>query len=170
VIGFIIWFGGTIMRTTLAYGLFIPGAKMELNPEFSNIERMNTIYIFSTTALLSGICYGIAAISAIILAFLSKKEFKNRGWLFMSFCLFVLTIPFQSYFIYMDYNLANAVYYEKISDFYAPIIQTAFVERFTDATYTSLYSVVLFAAITCILYSIWRPLEKLKTNSEELKN
>jgi hypothetical protein len=160
VISFVIWFGGTIIRTSIAYDLFNPGIKMELNPELSNTERMNTIYLFSSTALLTGICYGIAAISSIILAFLSKRDFRKRGWLFMAFCLFMMTIPIQGRFIYMDYILANAVYYEKITDFFEPIIYETFIKRFTDVTYTSLHSITLLAALTCMLYSIWRPLEK----------
>jgi hypothetical protein len=52
---------------------------MELKPEFTNMERINTIYIFSTTSLLTGIAYGAAVISSIILAFMVKKEFKQRG-------------------------------------------------------------------------------------------
>lgn len=167
VFGFVIWFGGTILRTTIAYDIFVPGAEMELKAEYSNAERMQTIYIFSITSLLTGISYGVAAVSSIILAILSRKEFKQKGWLFMAFCLFVLTIPIQAYFLHLDYVLANAVYYEKVTDFYNPIIQEYFVERFTDVKNASLYSISLLASLTCVLYAIWRPLEK-KDNLEKM--
>jgi hypothetical protein len=163
VFGFVIWFGGTLVRTTIAYDLFIPGIEMELKPQYTNDIRMQNIYLFSITALLTGITYSIAVISGVILAFLSRKEFKEKGWLFMAFCLFLLTIPIQIYYIYMDLKLAQAVYFQAVKDFFHPAIQEYFVQRFLDVKNTSLRTIMLLSALTCMLYSIWRPLEK-KTN------
>ena len=160
VIGFAIWLGGTIIRTTIAFDLFVPTIQIELNPEYTNEERMYAIYIFATTALLVGTAYGIAAISAMFLGIKARKKFKEKGWLFMIFCLFVLTIPIQIYFMIQDYILANAVYYEKIDDFYNPIIQKYFVQRFQNVTANSLATISLLSALTCIMYAIWRPLDK----------
>ena len=122
--------------------------------------RMYNVYLYVITALYTGIGYGIAAISAIFLSVLSRKDFKFRGWLFMSFILFCITIPIQSYLIYLDFRLANAVYINGLRDFFAPIVQENFVARLSDAKYTTIGSVSLLAAITCVLYSIWRPLDK----------
>jgi uncharacterized membrane protein len=164
VFGFVIWLGGILIRTTIAYDLFVPDGSMELKPEYSNAVRIHAAYLYSATALLTGISYGIAAISSIFLAYFSRKEFKQRGWLFMAFCIFILTIPIQSYFIYLDFQLANAVYYEKIDDFFHPKIQKYFVDRIKDVKNSSFYAISLLAALTCILYSIWRPLEKKISN------
>jgi hypothetical protein len=165
VFGFVLWLGGTVVRTGIAYNLFKLGAEMQLKTEYSNIERMNTIYLFSTTALITGIAYGFAAISSIILVVITKKELKQKGWLFIAFCLFVLTIPVQLYFFYMDYSLASAVYYQGIRDFYNPAIQQFFVKRFTNVVNASLRTLLFLFAFTCMLYSIWRPLEKNDTDN-----
>jgi hypothetical protein len=170
VFGFVIWLGGTVVRTAIAYNLFTLGTEMQIKTEYSNIERMNTIYLFSTTALITGIAYGFAAISSIILVVVTKKELKQRGWLFIAFCLFVLTIPVQLYFFYMDYSLATAVYYQGIRDFYNPAIQQFFVKRFTNVANASLRTLLFLFSFTCMLYSIWRPLEKDDNDSNSSNN
>ena len=162
VFSFIIWLGGTVLRTMISYNLFQFGITMELKPTYTNIERMNTIYLFSTTSLLTGISYGLSVIAGIVIAFLWRNNFKQWGWLFMSLVLFILIIPLQSYFIYLDYRLADAIYYRNILDFYHPDIQKYFVERYKDITNASLYSLMLLASFTLVLYLIWKPLNKDK--------
>jgi len=159
VLGFVVWLGGTIIRTTIAFDLFTPETNIELKPEYTNIERMNTIYIFSITAPIVGIAYVIATISAILFGILMRKEFNKKGWLFMIFCLFIITVPIQIKFMYYDYMLANAVYFEKITDFYNPIIQEYFVEQFKNVVNNSLRGISLLSALTCVIYLIWRPLD-----------
>ena len=159
VFGFVIWLGGTIFRTSIAYNLFKIGPQMELKPEYTNIERINTIYLFSTTSLMTGIAYCLSVVSGSLLAVMLRKEFKDKGWIFIIFCLFVFTVPIQSYFLYMDYELANAVYYKKILDFYHPDIQNFFVLRFKSITNGSLRTMLLLSGFTCILYAVWQPLD-----------
>jgi len=164
VFGFIIWLGGTVLRTILAYNLFQVGISMELNPNYTNIERMNTIYLFSTTSLITGICYCLAVLSSVFIAIMYKGSFKKQGWIFMSFVLFVIAIPIQTYFLYLDYCLADAVYFRGILDFYHPDIQKYFVERFKDTVNASMRALLLLSSFTCILYMIWRPLDKSNKN------
>lgn len=167
IFGFVIWLGGTIFRTTIAYNLFTIGSNgMFLKPEYSNIERLTNIYLFSTTSLLTGIAYGLAACCSIVLAINTRKDFKRRGWLFMAFVLFLITVPIQVYFFYMDFQLAQAVYYDGIRDFNHPSIQKYFVERYIDVKNASMRAILLLAAFTSMLYAIWRPLdnEQLATN------
>ena len=170
VFGFVAWFGGTLVRTMIAYDLFIPGIEMELKPQYTNETRMQNIYLFSITALITGIAYVVAVTSGMILAFFTRKEFKEKGWIFMTFCLFVLTIPIQTYFIYMDVKLAQVVYFQAVQDFFHPDVQKYFVERFIDATNASLRGIMLLSALTCMLYSIWRPLENKINDSDEKNN
>lgn len=167
VLGFILWFGGVILRSALGYDLFIPGSDFTLKPNYSNEIRMYNVYLYVITALYTGIGYSIAAISSIFLAVFSYKDFKTRGWLFMSFLLFCITIPIQSYLIYLDYQLASAVYVNGLRDFFSPIIQENFIARLTDAKYTTINSISMLAALTCVLYSIWRPLDKTSLLEEK---
>ena len=159
VLGFVVWFGGTIARTSIAFDLFTSGTHIELKPEYSNIERMNTIYLFAITAPTVGIAYFIATVSALALMVLMRKKIKKKGWLFMIFCLFAITVPIQFRFLYYDYILASAIYFENITDFYNPIIQEYFVEQFKNVVNNSLRGISLLSALTCIIYLIWKPLE-----------
>ena len=79
VFGFVIWLGGTMFRTTIAYNLFEISPLMELKPEYTNMERMNTIYIFAVTSLMTGIAYCFTLVSSIVLAHMTRKEFRERG-------------------------------------------------------------------------------------------
>ncbi len=159
-LGFITWFGGTILRTSIGYDLFIPGTDFILKPEYTNEIRMYNVYIYVITSLYTGVGYGIAAITSLILAFKTRVEFKNRGWLFMSFILFVITIPIQVYLMYLDVELANQVYIIGVNDFYSPIIQDNYIARLVESKYTTITSISMLASITCVLYFIWRPLDK----------
>ena len=103
VIGFVVWFGGTLVRTTIAFELFDTGTPIELKSKYTNSERMNTVYIFTVTAPTVIISYIVATVSAVILTVLWRKELKQKDWLFMIFCLFIITIPIQFKFIYYDY-------------------------------------------------------------------
>jgi hypothetical protein len=169
VFGFVIWLGGTALRTMVAYNLFQFGVTMELKPTYTNMERMNTIYLFSTTALLTGIAYGSAVASSILLAFMSKGIFKQKGWIFMAFILFIFTIPIQTYFFYLDYQLADTVYYREILDFYHPDVQKYFVQRYKNVTNASMRSLMLLAAFTCMLYLVWQPLDR-KNNKHQIES
>lgn len=166
---FVVWLGGTVFRTSLAYNLFTVGIDMHLKPLYSNLERMNTIYLFSTTALLTDIAYCICVIAAVALAFNMKGHLKKRGWLVISFVLFALTLPIQAYFINMDWHLTNTVYYRGITDFYHPDVQKYFVKRFMDVSNASMRSIVLLFAFTIILYLIWQPLDKTKIQNNEIE-
>jgi len=169
VFGFVIWLGGTIFRTTVAYNLFQFGVTMELKPTYTNMERMNTIYIFSTTALLTGIAFGASVISSIALAFMYKGKFKQRGWIFMAFILFICIIPMQIYFMYLDYQLADTVYYRNILDFYHADVQKYFVQRYKNVANASMRALMLLASFTCMIYLIWRPLDN-KSEAELIEN
>lgn len=172
-IGFIMWLGGTVLRTSIGYDLFVPGSDFVLKPEYSNEIRMYNVYIYVITALYTGVSYGIATISAVVLAFKTKKEFKRRGWIFMAFILFIVTIPIQGYSIYMDILLAKEVYINGVRDFFADIIQQNYIARFTLAKYTTINSISMLAALTCVLYFIWRPLDRTndnKTLSQNIKD
>ncbi len=162
-LSFTIWFGSEIVRTMLSYDLFVPGSEFVLKPNYSNEVRMYNVYSYATTSIYSSISYIVAAISAIILAINTRKELKNRGWLFMSFLLFAITIPIKLYLIYLDTELAYHIYHIGVTDFFAPIIQENFVTKLADAKYTSMNSITMLIAITCVLYAVWRPLDKTDT-------
>ena len=88
----------------------------------------------------------------------------------MAFILFIVTIPIQGYSIYMDILLAKEVYINGVRDFFADIIQQNYIARFTLAKYTTINSISMLAALTCVLYFIWRPLDRTNDNKTLSQN
>lgn len=108
-IALIIWLGGTITRTIIAYDNYIPFTQLELKPEYSDEIRIHNIYLFANISIYTIISFFIMVISAFIIFFYNIRLLKEKGWLFMSFVLFFLTIPFEIYSIILDINLLVAL-------------------------------------------------------------
>ncbi len=83
----------------------------------------------------------------------------------------MLASPVEIYLIINDIQLNMALYYDKVTDFSAPAIQKHFVGRFRNVTTATFSGLAFLAAMTCIIYVVWRPLNSKmeKPNSKEVK-
>ncbi len=160
ICGFMVWFGGSFLRSAIAYDLFIPTENFQLKDSYSDVIRMHSVYMFSTLAAYTNISYGISLVSVLIFILLVRKELKAKGWLFMSILLFLLASPIEIIKIYYDAKLSWAIYYDNVRDFYNPIISEYFIERFKNITMNTMSSLSLLANFTIIFFMIWKPLDK----------
>jgi len=80
-LGFFIWFGGSVIRTAVAYDLFEPGSALTIKSYYSDLQKMETVRLFAVGALYTDIAYGVALVSSIILCAYWKQYLKKRGWL-----------------------------------------------------------------------------------------
>lgn len=158
-IGFILWFGGSVVRTAIGYDLFNPDAQLELKNYAPEI-RMHSVYLFANLAIYTGVGYGVSFLFSIITFFKIKKDLKTQGWLFMAFVLFLLASPIQLYLIYLDYGLAMEVVRSGLRDFNSYIVQQNFYQRFVDTKLTVMSSLSFLANLTALVYFIWKPLQK----------
>lgn len=161
-LGFIVWFGGSIIRSAIGYDLFHPDAQLVLKENYSNEIKMHSVYLFSTLSLYTDVGYVAAFFASLSIMIYLRKQLKQHGWLFMSLVLFLVASPVQFYMIYSDIQLSLAVIYSNIKDFANPIVQEFFYDRFKSITLTTASSLAYLANITALLYVIWRPLDSSK--------
>ncbi|MBM2815921.1 MAG: hypothetical protein HW421_2683 [Ignavibacteria bacterium] len=175
-LGFLLWFGGSIVRTALAYDLYIPGTKI-LKEQFTEAIKLHTLQLYALTATYTIAGYLAAFISAIFLCIYWRKSLKSRGWLFMAFVLFFLASPVQLYTVYLDIRLSLSFYFNEIKFFSNTQIIDYFLFRFDNIPATSATALAFLAIITAIIYIIWQPLDMLRNphhsksdNEPELKH
>ncbi len=167
-LGLLIWLGGSIIRTAIAYDLYVPGTALKLKNWYSDQERIHAVRMFGMGAMYTDIAYGTALASSILLCIYWRKNLKKRGWLFMSFVLMFLAAPVELYMIYLDIKLNLGLFWTNIANFDTPVIKDYFTYRFTKLAIPSTMSYL--AVITSILFIIWRPLDlKEASEAESLK-
>lgn len=165
-LSFIMWFGGSFFRTIVAFDLFVPGADLELKTEFNDIMRMHTVRLYAAMSAYSMGAYIAAFLSLTALLVYIKKEFKLKGWLFMSVILFYISSPIELYLLYYDYNLSVAVFWDRINDFNHKIVQDFFLNRFKSIAIATTSALSFLMILTAILYMVWKPLDKEKELDE----
>lgn len=168
--GFILWFGGSVMRSAIAFDIIIPGVQVGVKSSYPVNLLMHSVYNFGMLASYTDFGYIIALIAALYLVIIWRKQLRERGWLFMAFILFFLTVPIEGYLIYMDIKLSIAIYWNNVRDFYNPDIQKFFFERYKSVTITTMSGLAFLSSITSVLYLIWRPLNKTENVKHESGN
>ena len=157
VFGMVLWLGGSIVRMSTAYDIYVPFSKMELKPDYTDAARLHTVKLFAFLALYTAIGFSAAFFGYVLLGFYMRKYLKQYGWLFISLVLFLLAAPWGFYEMYLDLNLNFAVL-EKSVTFNSDAINDLFVTRFSKISIWAVMSYML--AVTSVLTLIWRPLHK----------
>ncbi|OGU13010.1 MAG: hypothetical protein A2X61_10525 [Ignavibacteria bacterium GWB2_35_12] len=164
-LGFFIWFGGSVIRTAVAYDLFEPGSALTIKSYYSDLQKMETVRLFAVGALYTDIAYGVALVSSIILCAYWKQYLKKRGWLFMAFVLVFISAPIELVLIYLDMELNLGLYFgNELIKFTDNVVNNYFMFRFTKMAIPSAMSFLAF--ITAIIFIVWRPLDKSKKEYE----
>jgi hypothetical protein len=158
--GFILWIGGSILRTAIAFDLFVPGTALVLKSYYSNAIQMHSVYIYSMLSFYTGVGFGIAFISAIILNIKFRKIIRKRGWLFMAFILFYFSSIAAGFLIYQDIRLAMDISWYHVNEFSSETVQKYVINRFKYLPISSAYWLSLLSSLTALFYIIWRPLDK----------
>ncbi len=164
LICFVLFLGGSVIRSAIAFDIFLPNAKFELKPEYTNAMRMQSMYVYAITAFYTDFAYGVSFILMLGLIFSLKKHFRNEGWLFMVFALFFLSAPINIFNIYYDYKLNEALIYNHLTDFNIWDVQHWFVDKYKNIRINSAGTVSFFTSVTCLVFIIWQPLKKSKNN------
>lgn len=162
LLGFSIWFGGTIARGAIGYDLFNPEAQLVLKDSYSNELKMQNVFLYANLALYTGVGYVAAFLASIVIAVKLKSQMRKNGWLFMALLLFFVASPLHLYFIYMDYQLAMPVVQGGLRDFLAYPVQHYFFSRFTNIGLTTMSSLAFLANMTSAIFVVWKPLQSNK--------
>lgn len=156
-LGLILWLGGSIIRNAIIFDAFVPATELTYKDYYSAEKIDYNIYLFISTSVYTNFAYGFALVSALIIAFMERKNIKKEGWLFMSLVLFLICSPIILYNIYGDYTLSRALFYDDFSLIDGDIRNTIFT-RFKSNMNTILSGISYLSSLTIIAYAIWKPL------------
>lgn len=161
--GLVVYIGGTIVRTAVAFEIYVPGTEMTLKTEYSDALRLHTVKLFATGALYTDIGFIAALIASIGICIVFNKQVKQKGWLFIALMLIFIATPIELYLTYLDFKL-NSVIWDAVGSFNDVAIKEFFARRFTKLTIPS--ALAFLAISTSILLAVWRPLDKSVPKSE----
>ena len=165
VSGLIMWIGGSIVRTGVAFDIFVPFSNMILKQSYNDAIRLYAVQLFSNSALYTGIGFTLFFIGYISLSLILSDKFKRFGWIFMAMMLFILATPYGLYELYLDIKLYFVLQYPGIT-FNDQGIKDFFFLRYTKLSIWGALSYLM--AVTAVLICIWRPLDKMKYELDEL--
>lgn len=151
----IVWFGGNIVRNSMIFTLFKPGSEFELLYSTSDPYFLTTLKLYGVAGAYTATCYIVLFFSALILFFQNRMNFKRKGWIFISFILFLLSAIIEIPFTYLDIELATAIRDNVLDQF----IDDLFMLRFRETFYTAGSAISLFINTSLLALLVWRPLE-----------
>ena len=155
--GLVVYLGGSVVRTAIAFEIYIPGSEMILKASYNDALRLHTARLFAVGALYTDIAFILALITTIGLNFSMKGKIKHQGWIFMSFILIYVAAPIELYISYLDLKL-NLALWAGVSHFDSPEIKQFFVARFTKLTVPS--AIAFMSVATALMLSVWKPLDR----------
>lgn len=162
--GMCIWVGGSLVRSVVAFDLFMPTSDFALRPGLLNEERIQSVYVFTITAAYTDVSYLVSFLMFLIFSFTSASNFRKHGWLFMMAVLFFGFAPINFINIYYDWQLAQVVYFNNIREFSDPGVYEFFIARFKSILLNSATTLGLFSSITVVVLFVFRPVDKAVTS------
>jgi hypothetical protein len=154
----IIWLGGSLIRNVMIFDLFIPGIELTFKPDYTPEIINYNIHLYASTALYTGVAFGIAFLTIILIALFDRKIFRLEGWLFMSIVLFLLVSPIVIYNLYLDYSFSIAVFWNDFSLLSSGNLSDAIFKRYNNSANTVLSGIAYLANVNIILYAVYKPL------------
>ena len=155
----IIWLGGSLVRNVMVFDLFIPGIELTFKPDYTPEIINYNIHLYASTALYTGVAYGIAFLIILIISIMELKSFRREGWLFMSIVLFLLVSPIVIYNLYLDYSISIAVFWNDFSLLSDGGLSDAIFARYNNSANTVLSGIAYLANVNIILYAVYKPLK-----------
>jgi hypothetical protein len=158
----IIWLGGEIFRTIIGFDIFIPGTELVLKPDYTDVMRVHSIYIYANISFYTVVGFYITFICMVILFFYWRKILKQKGWLFMTFILFFLSSVVGIYLSIIDIKLMLAYRANPNPLFSDYAIQEYFLYKMKNLSVPS--GMAFLANISILIYLIWKPLNNQPDN------
>lgn len=164
VLGAVLWLGGYVVRTAIAYDLFVPGT-LTFKTSFPDDAVAQTLRLYSRMSFYTLYGYGAVLLGFVPVFFSLKKRWRSYGWLFMAGWLFLLYIPVEAAVIYYDAQLFRII---PNTDALVAFDIDAAKRVLLDSLQLKVFggfgqvarSLAFFGYITAILVALWRPLHK----------
>jgi len=166
LIGVVIWIGGSMVQTVIAYDIFEPKVNSISFRYWVNDDlALWTVRHFAIGSLYTNSGFFLALVSSIVLFSHLKNFLKTEGWVFMSCILFSLAVISQLILLFWDIRLGLYVFFSNNLNYYSNEIQTFFHRRFAKFNFMIVYN--WLALFTILIFSIFQPLKKCKKNETE---
>lgn len=165
LIGGVIWFGGSLVRTAIAFDAFVPGT-LVLKSNVSAAARFEALRLYSITGFYTSAAYIVLFTGALIFIFAEKGRFRDRGWLFISLVLFFLFSPVEWYRIYFDARLIQI-----FADSPASALQDEAFKiflRLFSPQFSAASILAFFTYFTIVFFLALRPLHRLQPRPSSL--
>lgn len=155
----VLWTGSYMLRMFLTFRLFEEtGFVLKQYLTTQNLPIvLTTLYpTFITTFVL----YIIFIVTFMLFLVFCKMSLKQNGWLFIITLLLLITFPFETYLMTIDYKIITAL----SGNFDPKYIISLIVERFK--VFNSFPIIEIISYFTMIYLAVFQPL----TSSKKLKN
>lgn len=163
-IGVILWIGGSIVRTTLAYDLFQAKKKLILKQYFKENDALLTARQYAVGSFYTEFGFVLSFVSAIVLLPTFRKNFRKRGWLLMAYILFSIASIFEFVLMYFDIRLALYIFSGATDlNYNAYEIQQFFVWRLQNLSFLIIYNWLTIVSIIFLI--VYGPLTKLESEN-----
>lgn len=158
-IGVVIWIGGSIVRTAVAYDIYeLKENTLQLRYWVDEKIALLTVRHFTIGSLYTSLGFLMSFFSFIAIFSKLTKHFKTNGWLLMSFFLFSLAAISEIILIYFDIRLALYVFLNSNLSYFSNEVQSFFFHRFTKFSFLMVYN--WLAIFTIIVFLVFKPLRK----------
>lgn len=164
VLGAILWLGGAVVRTSIAYDLFVPGT-LEFKASLPTDAVAQTLRLYSRTAFYTSYGYGIALLGFLPVFLSMRKRWRSYGWLLIAGVLFLLYTPLEGIFLYYDWLLtrvipnADTLPVFDIEQAKAVVLESLRLPFLGDVGQGARL-LALLGYISAIVIVVWRPLHK----------
>ena len=152
--GFSVFLGGSVIRTAIAYNVFVPGT-LNLKDNLPNEFFTTSIALYSATAIYTTVSYTLCFATAILLLLAFRHSLRRHGWLLMSYVLFFLVSPVHFVQFFYEYRIYEALQNQRFTEALQHFLR--FFEIGGLAT-----MLANFSYLTIFLLVAWRPLERSK--------
>lgn len=157
-----IWLGGTVVRTAVGYGVFVPGT-LVYAPEGSDAERLAVIRLFASTAAITGWAFAVAVFFGLVMAVQERRSFRKNGWLLMCVILGVLVAASQGYVIWEDYIFSQHFDFRlaiPVPLLSAKELMEIYLNRMSNIGISMAHILSVLSAATIIIIAAVRPLTR----------
>lgn len=158
-IGIIIWIGGSITRSAIAYDIFELGKQtIVLRPWVDEKIALITVRNFAVGSIYTIAGFLLSFISFLFLFPKIKSSFKREGWLLISTILYAIAVASEIFLSYYDFRLNLYVFFSSKVNYFSSEIQLFFYDRLRKFSFLIIYN--WLAIITIIFFFIFKPLRR----------
>lgn len=159
LLGGIIFLGGSIVRASLAFDLFVPGT-LVWKSWYSTDTIAQTIRLFAQTGFYTLSGYAVAFVGGTTVWLARRHVWRTSGWLLMSGIICLLYVPVECIQARYDIDLIYLTL-QGLGTFPLDVAQTLLLKRLQVLSGIPLLAILGYC--TAVMLMVWKPLERPAT-------